>query len=78
MRVYNTTASKRLKSLEADFNKALPSGVSPIIYVDYDVVATWFGMREGPATVQGAIGDYLTAKTGRSYEARRSPDSPRQ
>ena len=47
----------------------LPSGVSPIVYVDYDKIATWFGMREGPATVERAIGDYLKAKTGRSYDA---------
>src|SRR5258705_7962975 len=64
MQDYSPAASKRLKSLEADFNKDLPSGVSPIVYVDYDVVATWFGMRAGPATVERAIGDYLTAKTG--------------
>ena len=69
MRDYNTAASEHLKSLEADFNKNLPSGVSPIVYVDYDKVATWFGMREGPPTVDRAIGDYLTAKTGRSYDA---------
>ena len=69
MRDYNTAASQRLKGLEADFNKSLPSGVSPICYVDYDLVATWFGMREGPDTVERAIGDYLTAKTGHSYDA---------
>ena len=64
MQDYHTAASRHLKSLEADFNQTLPSGVSPIVYVDYDVIATWFGMREGPATVEGAIGDYLLAKTG--------------
>ena len=69
MRDYNTAASERLKSLEADLNKNLPSGVSPVVYVDYDKVATWYGMREGPATLERAIGDYLTAKTGRSYDA---------
>jgi hypothetical protein len=69
MRSYNTAASARLNGLEADFNKNLPSGVSPIVYVDYDKVATWYGMAEGPATVDGAIGDYLKAKTGRSYDA---------
>ena len=69
MQDYNTAASQQLKSLEADFNKDLPSGVSPIVYLDYDKIATWFGMREGPATVEKAIGDYLTAKTGRSYDA---------
>jgi len=68
MQAYNTAASRHLTSLETDFNKTLPSGVSPIVYVDYDVIATWFGMREGPATVEGAIGDYLMAKTGRSYD----------
>ena len=69
MQDYHTAASRRLASLEADFNKTPPSGVSPIVYLDYDVIATWFGMREGPATVEGAIGDYLRAKTGRSYDA---------
>jgi hypothetical protein len=69
MRDYNTAASEQLKSLETSFNEGLPSGVSPIIYVDYDKIATWFGMREGPATVDRAVGDYLTAKTGRSYDA---------
>lgn len=68
MQDYNTAASRNLKSLEADFNKNLPSGVSPIVYVDYDKIATWFGMREGPPTVERAIGDYLMAKTGRSYD----------
>ena len=52
MQDYNTAASRHLKSLEADFNKNLPSGVSPIVYLDYDKIATWFGMREGPATVE--------------------------
>ncbi len=56
---YNTAASKRLASLQADFNKNLPSGVSRIVYLDYDRIATWFGMREGPDTVEKAIGDYL-------------------
>ena len=69
MRDYNTAASEHLKSLEADFSKNLPSGVSPIVYVDYDKVATWYGMPEGPPTVDGAIGDYLRAKPGRSYDA---------
>ncbi|MGO8815849.1 MAG: hypothetical protein ACLQVG_14465 [Terriglobia bacterium] len=69
MRSYNTAASARLNGLEANFNKNLPSGVSPIVYVDYDKVASWYGMPEGPATVDRAIGDYLTAKTGRSYNA---------
>jgi hypothetical protein len=69
MQEYHTAASRHLASLEADFNQTLPSGASPIVYVDYDVIATWFGMREGPATVEGAIGDYLRAKTGRSYDA---------
>ncbi len=68
MQNYNTAASQRLQALEADFNKDLPSGVSPIVYVDYDKIATWFSMREGPATVERAIGDYLTAKTGRSFD----------
>ena len=68
MREYNTAASKRLKSLATEFNQKLPSGVAPVVYLDYDIVATWFGMRESPATVEKAIGDYLTAKTGRSYD----------
>jgi hypothetical protein len=69
MQEYHTAASRHLASLEADFNQTLPSGASPIVYVDYDVIATWFGMREGPATVEGAIGDYLLANTGHSYGA---------
>jgi hypothetical protein len=69
MQDYDTAASRHLRSLEADFNQALPSGVPPIVYLDYDVIATWFGMREGPATVERAIGDYLEAKTGRRYDA---------
>ena len=67
MQDYNTTASQHLKSMEADFNRSLPSGISPVVYLDYDKIATWFGMREGPSTVEKAIGDYLTAKTGRNY-----------
>src|ERR1039457_2000219 len=70
MQEYNTEASQHLKFMEANFNKDLPGGVAPIVYVDYDKVATWFGMREGPATVDRTIGDYLRAKTGRSYDAR--------
>jgi hypothetical protein len=69
MREYNTAASKRLKNLEAEFNQKLPSGVSSIVYLDYDIVATWFGMREGPATVETAIGDHMKAKTGRTVDA---------
>jgi hypothetical protein len=69
MREYNTAASKQLRKLEGEFNRKLPSGTSPIVYLDYDIVATWFGMREGPATVEKAIGDYLTVKTDRSYDA---------
>jgi len=68
IRDYNTAASLRLRSLEADFNKNRPSGVAPIVYLDYDKIATWFGMPEGPATVENAIGDYLTVKTGRTYD----------
>ena len=69
MQDYNTAASQRLVRIEDDFNKNLPSGVSPLVYLDYDKVATWYGMREGPETVEKAIGDYLKAKTGRSYDA---------
>jgi hypothetical protein len=65
---YNTAASKRLASLQADFNKNLPSGVSRIVYLDYDRIATWFGMREGPDTVEKAIGDYLVTKTEKNYD----------
>ena len=68
MQNYNTAASKRLASLQADFNRNLPAGVSPIVYLDYDKVATWFGMREGPDTVEKAIGDYLRVKTRRTYD----------
>ena len=68
MQDYNTAASKGLESLQADFNKNLPSGVSRIVYLDYDKVATWFGMREGPDTVEKAIGDYLRVKTRRTYD----------
>jgi hypothetical protein len=69
MKDYNTAASEYLKNLAVDFNKNLPSGVSPIVYLDYDKIATWFGIREGPSTVEKAIGDYLTARTSRSYDA---------
>lgn len=69
MRDYHTAASRHLTSMEADFNRDLPSGVSPLVYLDYDVVATWFGMRQGPATVDRAISDYLEARTARSYDA---------
>jgi hypothetical protein len=69
MRDYNTAASQRLRSMETDFNKDLPSGVSSIVYLDYDLIATWFGMREGPPTVESAIGDYLKAKTGGTYDS---------
>ena len=69
MQDYDTAASRHLRNLEADFNKTLPSGVSSIVYVDYDVVATWYGLRDGPATLERAIGDYLAAKTGRAYDA---------
>jgi hypothetical protein len=48
MQEYKTAASKRLKSLETEFNQKLPSGVSRIIYLDCDIVATWFGMVDGP------------------------------
>ena len=68
LRDYNTAASQHLKSLAADFNSRLPRGVSPIVYLDYDKIATWFGLTEGPPTVERAIGDYLTAATGRSYD----------
>ena len=69
MRDYHTAASQHLTSMEADFNQDLPSGVSPLVYLDYDVIATWFGMRRGPATVDRAISDYLEARTGHSYDA---------
>jgi hypothetical protein len=68
MRDYSTAASQQLMRLEADFNQHLPPGVSPIVYLDYDKIATWFGLREGPATVAKAIGDYLLVRTGRSYD----------
>jgi hypothetical protein len=68
MQDYNTAASKRLATLEADFNLNLPSGASRIVYLDYDKIATWFGLREGPAMVDRAISDYLTVKTGLSYD----------
>jgi hypothetical protein len=68
LRDYNTAASQHLKSLAADFNTRPPRGVSPIVCLDYDKIATWFGLTEGPPTVERAIGDYLTARTGRSYD----------
>jgi len=67
LRDYNTAASQHLKILAADFNARLPSGVPPIAYLDYDKIAAWFGLNDGPSTVEKAIGDYLTATTGRSY-----------
>ena len=67
LRNYNTAASQHLKTLAADFNANLPSGVPPIVYLDYDKIATWFGLSDGPSSVEKAIGDYLTATTGRSY-----------
>src|ERR1700722_9987945 len=54
MRDYNTAASQRLKSEEADFNQKTPSGVSPVVYLVYDKVATWFAFPEGPSTVEKA------------------------
>jgi hypothetical protein len=68
LRDYNTAASEHLKTLAADFNAHLPSGVSPIVYLDYDKIATWFGLSDGPSTVEKAIGDYLMATTGRTYD----------
>src|SRR4051812_39408321 len=68
MQSYNTSESKRLENLQNDLNGALPSGVAPIQFLDYDKIATWFSINEGPATLEAAIGDYLTAKTGRTYD----------
>lgn len=69
LREYHTAASQHLQSLEADFNAHRPPGVAPVVYLDYDRIATWFGVGEGPSTVDQAIGDYLKAKTGRIYDA---------
>ena len=68
LRDYNTAASQHLKILAADLNASRLSGVSPIVYLDYDKIATWFGLSDGPSSVEKAIGDYLTATTGRSYD----------
>lgn len=67
LRDYNTAASQHLKILATNFNASRPSGVPPIVYLDYDKIATWFGLNDGPSTVEKAIGDYLTATTGRIY-----------
>ncbi len=69
MQGYNTAASQDLRSVETDFNRDLPAGVPPVTIVDYDKVATWFAMPEGPSTVDIAVGDYLTSKTGVSPTA---------
>ena len=69
MKDYNTAASQRLRSLEAEFNKDRPAGAPEIVFVDYDQIATWFNMQEGPDKLDKAVGDYLTARTGKSYDA---------
>jgi hypothetical protein len=68
VREYNTAASANLVGLEADFNND-PSALAPIIYLDYDKISTWYGLPDGPRTVDAAIGGYLTAKTGRRFDA---------
>ena len=70
MEEYNTAASQQLKRLEAEFNKDRPPATPAIVYLDYDQVATWYSMREGPSHLKEAIGDYLTAKTGHTYGAK--------
>jgi hypothetical protein len=69
MKDYNTAASRQLRKLEADFNRDRPAGVPEIVFVDYDQIATWFNMQEGPDNLDKAVGDYLTARTGKTYDA---------
>ncbi len=65
---YNTAASQSLNSMAADFNKERPKGVGPIVYVDYDQVVTWAKLRKDAPDIEGAIGDYLKAKTGKAFD----------
>jgi hypothetical protein len=69
MKSYNTAASRRLKTLEEEFNRGRPAGSPRIVFVDYDQIATWYGMSESPNRLDEAIGQYLEAKTGKKYEA---------
>lgn len=69
MKDYNTAATQRLRNLEAEFNKDRPAGAPAIVFVDYDHVATWFNLQEGPDKLDKAVGDYLTARTGKTYDA---------
>lgn len=69
MKDYNTAASQQLRKLEAEFNKDRPAGTPAIVFVDYDQVATWFNLQEGPDKLDKAVGDYLTARTGKTYDS---------
>ncbi|MEZ0260120.1 MAG: hypothetical protein ACAH80_03880 [Alphaproteobacteria bacterium] len=66
---YNTVASKRLRSLEDEFNKTRAPGAPAIVFIDYDHVSTWYSMAEGPESLDKAIGDYLQVRTGKTYDA---------
>lgn len=68
MQDYNTAASDQLKRLSVDFNKGRPAGTQPIVYMDYDQVVTWAQLQKTP-DIEKAIGDYLTAKTGKTFDA---------
>jgi hypothetical protein len=69
MKDYNTAATQRLRKLEAEFNKERPAGSPAIVFIDYDQVATWFSLQEGPDRLDKAVGDYLTSRTGKTYDA---------
>jgi hypothetical protein len=64
---YNTAASQRQADFAAEFNKNRPPGTPEIVFLDYDQVSTWFSMQEGPDRLDKAVGDWLAAKTGRTY-----------
>lgn len=66
---YNTSASKRLRSLEDEFNKTRAPGAPAIVFIDYDHVSTWYSLAEGPESLDKAIGDYLQVRTGKTYDA---------
>ncbi len=69
MRDYNTASSKRLHSLEEEFNKTRAPGAPSIVILDYDQVSTWYALQEGPESLDKAIGDYLLVRTGKTYDA---------
>ncbi len=65
---YNTEASTRLKKMESAFAQDVPAGTPKIVLLDYDQISVWFLSQTGPDTLDKAVGDYLTAKTGKPYD----------